>query len=310
MTYTPDEAKKTIRRQHGLVTRTQALEAGLSSRQIATRLKNGQWIQVHAGVYRSADHAASSEQSLLAACLGAGPGSAASHMSAAWLLGLWDRAPSRPEISVRYPLHPRVAGVTIIRSRFFDLSRTISRSGIRTTDGLTVLSDLAGKVAISKLTSILDRAIATRLVSVAAIDAHLMRVRAPGRSGLSQLHDLIVTRGLSGGPPPSVLEAESLRLFGRWRVPVIGREVVMGADGRYRIDFLVAEGFAVEVDGYAYHWSPEAKSRDESRRNQLRIGGLFILVYTWRDIHYDAERVALEILSALRSHMDRQEAHE
>ncbi len=305
MTAFPNKLEAFLRRQYGVVSRAQALSTGLSSRQISTLLANGRWIRVHGGVYRSADQALSGEQALLAACLAAGRGAAASHMSAAWLLGLWDGTPSRPEITVRYPLDPRLCGVTVRRSRYFEPRKTISRSGIRTTNGLTVLTDLAGTISSGKFTSILDRAISSGAVSVAAIDEHMLRMRGPGRAGFSQLQDLILTRGLAGGPAPSVLEAESLRLFKRWGVPVIGREVVVGADGRYRIDLLVAEGFAVEVDGFAYHWSPEAKSRDESRRNELRIGGLFILVYTWRDIHYDSERVAREILGALRSHMDR-----
>jgi hypothetical protein len=56
---------------------------------------------------------------------------------------------------------------------------------------------------------------------------------------------------------------------------------------------------AVEVDGYAYHWSPEAKARDESRRNQLRLSGIFLLVYTWRDIRMEPGRVIREVTAAL-----------
>lgn len=292
-----------LRRQYGVVTRAQALSVGMSARQIQTRIANKQWIRVHAGVYRSADHARSGEQILLAACCAAGPGAAASHMSAAWILGLWDRAPSTPQISVRYPSNPRLDGVSVRRSRSFDPTSTIMRAGIRTTDTLTVLSDLAGVIPSTRLESIVDRAIATRLASVAAIEAHLERVRAPGRRGPSELSRLIESRGLRGGPAPSVLEAEALRLFERWSVPVLAREVWAVSGGRYRIDFLIVDGFAVEVDGFAYHWSPEAKARDESRRNQLRIGGLFILVYTWRDIRYEGGRVAREILGVLQSRL-------
>ena len=205
--------------------------------------------------------------------------------------------------AVHDPSNPRLHGVSVRRSRSFDPSSTISRAGIRTTDSLTVLSNLAAAIPTTKLESILDRAIATGVVSVAALEAHLERVRAPGRRGPSELRRLIESRGLGGGPAPSVLEAEALRLFARWDVPLVAREVWAANDGRYRIDFLIAAGFAVEVDGFAYHWSPEAKARDESRRNKLRIGGLFILVYTWRDIRYDGERVAREILGVLHNRL-------
>ena len=95
------------------------------------------------------------------------------------------------------------------------------------------------------------------------------------------------------------MEAEAMRLFRRWGIPILRREVVTGRHGQYRIDFLIAPGLVVEVDGFAYHWSPEAKARDEARRNELRLAGLFLLIYTWRDIRFDERRVAAEIASAL-----------
>ena len=36
-------------------------------------------------------------------------------------------------------------------------------------------------------------------------------------------------------------------------------------EGRYRVDFLVNEWLVVEIDGAAYHSSPEAKARDQER---------------------------------------------
>jgi very-short-patch-repair endonuclease len=60
----------------------------------------------------------------------------------------------------------------------------------------------------------------------------------------------------------------------------------------------------IEVDGFAYHWSPEAKAYDEARRNRLRLGGSFLLVYSWRDICFDGRRVAQEALVALRRFAD------
>lgn len=86
------------------------------------------------------------------------------------------------------------------------------------------------------------------------------------------------------------------------KVPVPGREVRAGPDGRYRIDISLVPPVMVEVDGFAFHWSPEAKAYDESRRNQLRLSGVFLLVYTWRDIRFEAPRVAREVLAALTRH--------
>jgi len=39
------------RRQHGLVTRRQALDAGLTTRQVERRAASGRWASVRQGVY-------------------------------------------------------------------------------------------------------------------------------------------------------------------------------------------------------------------------------------------------------------------
>jgi hypothetical protein len=56
---------------------------------------------------------------------------------------------------------------------------------------------------------------------------------------------------------------------------------------------------AMEVDGYTHHWSPEAKAHDEARRNQLRLDGIFLLVYTWIDIRHDQYRMHRDLTTAL-----------
>ena len=75
-------------RQHGLVTRPQALERGLTESAIGRRLAAGRWKRVHSGVYRLAGAERTWEQELRAHLLAAGPGAVASHRSAATLLGL------------------------------------------------------------------------------------------------------------------------------------------------------------------------------------------------------------------------------
>jgi len=58
----------------------------------------------------------------------------------------------------------------------------------------------------------------------------------------------------------------------------------MVAEGRYRLDVQLESRLFVELDGYAYHWSPEHKSHDDARRNKLRLLGPEILVYDWQTV--------------------------
>jgi very-short-patch-repair endonuclease len=69
--------------------------------------------------------------------------------------------------------------------------------------------------------------------------------------------------------------------------------------GEYRLDFAYPElKLAIEVDGYVWHFSPEHTGRDNNRRNKLTLQGWQILVYTWREVADEPERVAREIAAA------------
>jgi very-short-patch-repair endonuclease len=76
-------------------------------------------------------------------------------------------------------------------------------------------------------------------------------------------------------------------------------EVKMGPDGRYRVDTLLDPTVAMEVDGYTYHAAPELKEEDERRRNRLRLGGTFVLVYDWTEVLRDTRRIAAECHEAI-----------
>lgn len=295
-------AENAMRGRAGLISRARALTLGMTRDQIDHRLASGQWEAVHRGIYRRAAAPVTPEQLLLAACMAAGPQATASHLSAAWMWRLVPRPPPVPALTVPESLHPVLRGVAVHRSRDLDPSRTIERGGIPCTDPLRVLSDLAGELAPADLIPIADAALTRRLLSVDGLVYEAARRSASGRRGPAALRRLLQERGLIGAPAPSALEAETMVLLRRWRIPVLGREVRFGNRGEYRIDFSLSKRVMAEVDGYAYHWSPEAKAHDEARRNELRLMGLFVLVYTWMDIRREGRRVASEINRALRQH--------
>lgn len=298
----PDrEVAKLMRTQHSLVTADEALRAGMTRPQIRHRVRAGEWIRLHTEVYASAHAPVTAEQALLGACLAAGPTSAASHLSAAWLLGLVKHPPDRPEITIPYDRALRLDGVTVHRSRDLDPDRVLHRRGIPYTDPLRILTDLAEQLDTDELTIVVDRALSGGPVTTAGLEQESGRRRRRGRPGPPRLLALLESRGMIGGPEPSVLEAQAMRLFRRCGIPVLHRELQVSSDRRYRIDFLIADGLSVEVDGYVYHWSPEAKSYDDARRNRLRAAGVTVLVYDWRSIRQEPGRVTREIHRALGS---------
>jgi hypothetical protein len=92
--------------QAGVVTRQQALGAGMSHGAIVARIKFGRWQRVHVGVYATFTGPMTRDAQRWAAVLAAGPGAQLSHETAAEINRLTER-PS-PFIHVTIPANRRV----------------------------------------------------------------------------------------------------------------------------------------------------------------------------------------------------------
>jgi hypothetical protein len=286
-----------FRSQYGVMSRRELRALGVTAKAEARRVSAGEWERPTPRVVRLAGSTPGPEQALMTALLEAGPGAVASHQSAVWL---WD-------LSAPPERHSVTVGVgTGWRPGPFDIHRLQGRPpmvsfqrGIPTTNPLRALVDLAGVATATALDDAVDRAISRRLVTVEGLREELARVGGRGRKGAGVLNAALRRRGLLEGPQPSVLEARWHRLLRAGGIVPMGAEVVAGPDGAYRIDTLLVPGVAAEVDGHTYHYTPEQKAYDERRRAELRLEGLFLLVYGWRDITHDGRRVLAECHQAI-----------
>jgi len=264
------------------------------------------------GQYAVVNWPNSAERSLYAACLRYD--GVASHESAAWLWGLLKREPSVPVVSVPHDRRPEVgthratlglrrgdgscADAIVRRSRDLAKSSTSYRQGIPTTNPLRTLVDLASYAEVALLDEAMYFGLAIRLVTVEGLLAEAERLARPGRSGPAQLTRRLEKRGFAGAPAPSVLESRALRLLAASGAKVEKCEVVVEGTG-YRLDIQLEGPLFVELDGYAYHWSPEQKRYDDARRNKLRLMGFEILVYDWQTVTKRGRQMAEEIRVAL-----------
>ncbi|MFC9268970.1 endonuclease domain-containing protein [Streptomyces zhihengii] len=65
-------------------------------------------------------------------------------------------------------------------------------------------------------------------------------------------------------------------------------------DGRYRLDFaLPGRKVGIELDGYAWHSSPEAFTRDRARQRELELAG-------WRIIRFSGSEVTTDAAGCVR----------
>lgn len=113
----PDALRNQARLQHGVVTRRQALDAGLSCDSIRSKVKYRRWTRVLPGVYALDPGKLSREGTLWAAVLWAGEGAVLSHESAAEVQGMLDKPTRIIHVTVPPDRRPRsLPGIRVHRS--------------------------------------------------------------------------------------------------------------------------------------------------------------------------------------------------
>src|SRR3954469_13022552 len=116
---------------HGVATRRELLEAGISRSAIQRRVADGSLIPQYRGVYRVGHRAPSLDASYMAAVLACGDGSALWRRAAGYLLGLGKGAPPGPEVITS--TERRIEGIRTRRVRRIDPRDVVMVRGIRVT---------------------------------------------------------------------------------------------------------------------------------------------------------------------------------
>jgi len=288
--------------QSSLITREQALGAGLSEDQIYRLVKAGRWDAPQPRVYGLAGAPYTAERHLLAACLSAGGNAMAFGRAAQWL---WVpsklRAPASLEIVVSRRRDPRLREVVVHRFVDVDLTEPVIRRGVPVTNPLRTAVDLGAVASAEEVLGFVEEGRRLKLFRMPAVIAELDRVARRGRDGAGVLRAVLDELNVLGSWSPSRLDAKALELFGRLGLPEPLREVVWGDDGEYRLDFYWPQfRLVVEVDGWSFHASDTARGHDLRRQNKLVLAGLPPLRYTWRDIVRDQRRVRAELAAFQR----------
>ena len=274
-------------RQHGVVTRQQLLDAGISPKQVEIRLRRGTLIAVHPGVYRVGHRAPNDEATYMAAVLACGQGAVLSGQPAGYLFGLLPlRRPPQPEVTAFKDR--RVAGVLVHRTGMLDRRDTSVWRGIPVTTVARALVDLAPGLGDEELKRACHEADVRFRITPNHVDHVLDRwPNAPGSRRLRQvLHgDADVTLSTIERRFREVMIAEGLPLPRMNRVASARRVDCRWPEHR----------LTVELDSYTFHRSRHAWERDRRRDREAYARGDGIRRYTRDDILEDTTLMVREL---------------
>ncbi|MBW0093259.1 type IV toxin-antitoxin system AbiEi family antitoxin domain-containing protein [Pseudonocardia sp. KRD-184] len=249
-----------LARQAGVLSRDQALRAGLPPAAVDHLVRRRRWTSLHPQVYLAAGHRHGDEAAVRAAVLWAGDDAVLTGRAAAWWHGIVDDPP--PAVRVAVPPHrtPRSRPTVDVRRRALHPDDVTVLRGLRiTAEPLTVLD-----TAVELGDGFLDHAL-QRVVRFPAV--HAAQCRNPGSARAGQLLAAAADRS---APVAEDLLLRVLRASGTtgWRaVPAAG---VVFPEARV----------AVAVDGWAWRADPGAGER----RSDALAPGWTLLRWTFHDL--------------------------
>jgi hypothetical protein len=250
-------------RRHGVVSRRQLRELGMSHRAISDAVGGGRLHRVFRGVYAVGFPVVGERPQMMAAALACGEGALVSHRSAAALLGLVDRAPAVVDVIAPAERGRKIDGIrghAVVPPRPTEAGTV---DGIPCTSPARTLADLSVVSSRRTLRSAFDRAAVRKMLDLDAIEA----AGGPNRRGVGTLRDLVdewrvAAPIASTSRLKSPLEAMVLPLLARRGLPAPRANApVRLVDDWIEVDFLWAdEQFVLEADSRDFHGSESPSS--------------------------------------------------
>jgi very-short-patch-repair endonuclease len=286
------------RRQHGLFTLTQALEAGWSRPTIRRRLARHHWLEIEPRVYRLA-LAEEPDRRVVLVARTLATGGVACQLSAAALFGLVDH-PSEPEVLVvtasRSARHGGVRSTSCLPP--CDVT-AVGR--IRSTSPARTIIDLGSRLPGDDVGELLDVALARGLVTPGRLRGRALDLATPRRRGCAVVLEALADRDPEVQRARNVWEVRVLRVCRSLRLPPPRCNHAIELAGRRRIlDFAWPEQMVVvEFDGFVPHTRRAVFDDDRARQNDLVDAGWRVFRLTSTALAGDVRQVFRPIASAL-----------
>jgi hypothetical protein len=281
-------------------TNRQAEAAGCTSDGPGTASARDGGQALGAGVYQLAGSARTWEQHLVAATLGAGPCAAASHRSAAALLGIpgFERR-GRPEVTTPRPRRHRGPEAVVHCWRPFPDHHLTVIEGIVTNRVSRTRVDRAGVVHPGRVERAVDNCLAAGVATFGSLQEAFCDLASRGRAGIAVMRGILSARGPLYVAPGGELEFRFLEVVRTAHLPEPVRQLDVGDSVGWigRVDFAYPDVRAlIEVDGRRYHSSLLDQQADARRDAALRAAGWREVVrFGWDDIVRRPETVVARV---------------
>lgn len=286
-----------LRRQHGLVSRRQAIALGFSRRMIDGRLHSGAWILAAPGVYRTATVEPTFRGHCLAGSLWATPDGVVSRDAAGAVWGYEGvTRPHRVDVTFRKHGRPAPQGCGFRvhwTNDLLDEDRALV-DGIALTSPLRTALDLAWGRSDLAFEVILEDAFRRRLFTPAQLVDRADRHCGPGVGGSARVRRILAVRNPT--TTDSGWELRLIRVLTRAGFPEPVRQIpVRTSLGVLHPDvgFRGPPTVVFEYDSERWHSSVRQRQRDAQRRNALRAVGVVVVEVNAATLRSPTEFIAL-----------------
>jgi hypothetical protein len=287
-----------VARQHGLITRSQALLCGLTKQPLRTRTRpGGSWSVLLPGIYSTFTGTPTVDQRVMAALLYAGPGSLITGQTAMAAHGM--NTLERAIVDVLIPIDRRRQDhgfVHVLRtSKMPQVAYMVGE--LRYAPPARAVADAARQLSdLRDVRTIVAAGAQWRRLSVAELAKELEQGPTAGsarfRAVLAEVADGI----------RSAAEADLRKLIKRSRLPdpyynprlYKDQEFIAMPDAWWP-----EAGVAVEVDSKQWHFSPRDWEATLARHDRMSSFGITVLHYPPRRLVTESAAVAAQIRSAL-----------
>jgi hypothetical protein len=292
--------EKILRDQANLITRAQALSAGLTQDALRHRIRpGGPWTKVLPGTYVARSELLSGAQREIAAVLYAGDKCVITAEAALQQYGV--RVPITQTVDVLIPDSAKRQSVGFVRTHRTTRmpEQPVVRDGINWAPAARALADAARfQLNDRDVRAVIADAVQRRICLIGQLNDEL-------RSGPNQRSSAlrIALEEVADGVA-SAAEGDLRKLIksGRLPEPMYNPDLYVGDEFVARPDVWWPDaGVAGELDSREWHLSPELWSRTLARQAKMSANGIIVLHFTPGRIRAEGPKVVAELRSAIEA---------